>query len=286
MITLDSLTQEIGELPPLPDVVVKLLSASRNPDVSMRDMVDLIKLEPALTAKVLKLCNSSYYGLPRKINSLQEALVYIGTDTLVNFILAGSLSTFYRQAQDGYGLVAGDLWKHSVGCAIAAQRLACNESEEDRAEAFTAGLLHDIGKIVLNVYVAREYQDIIQIVNEKKVPFADAEREVLGFNHTEAGAAIGKLWNLPESLIEAIAFHQEPTRAEKYPKLVAQIHLANLLCVSFGIGLGSDGLAYTFHPSALDQVGMEVTDLHKVSLEIHDQFRKASEMVGLTAVAA
>ena len=112
MISLDELTSQIHDLPPMPDIAVKLPHASRDPEFSLREMVDLIKLDPGLTTKVLKLCNSSYYGLPRKINSIQEALVYIGTDTLVNFILAGCLSSYYQTAQEGYGLERGDLWRH------------------------------------------------------------------------------------------------------------------------------------------------------------------------------
>lgn len=287
MITLKELTRRINDIPPLPDIVVKLLSASRDPNVSMRDMVELIKLDPALTTKVLRLCNSSYYGLPRKINSLREALVYIGTDTLVNFILAGCLASFYQQAQDGYGLATGELWRHSVGCAIASQRLT-PENEEDavRAEAFTAGLLHDVGKIILNTYVRDKFAEIIGLVQKRRVPFEEAEREILGFSHTDAGAAMAKEWNLPEALVEAIAYHQDPTKSKNYSRLVAQVHLGNVLCISFGIGLGSDGLAYTFHPSAMAAVGLEVNDLYRMSLEIHEQFAKAEELIGLVPSSA
>lgn len=285
MLTLDALTQKIKDLPPMPDVVIKLLEASRDPNVALRDMVELIRIEPALTIKVLRLCNSSYYGLPRKINSLQEALVYIGTDTLVNFILAGSLSAFYRQAQEGYGLAAGELWRHSVGCAIASQRIAADEDEADRAEAFTAGLLHDVGKIVMNSYISAEFQEIRAIVMSQQISFEQAEREVLGFSHTDAGAEMARSWNLPSSLVEAIAFHQDPVRATEHKRLVSQVHLGNLVCVSFGIGLGNDGLAYTFHPVAMNEIGLEVADLYRMSLEVHEEFNKAQELVGLVAKA-
>jgi putative nucleotidyltransferase with HDIG domain len=283
MITLKELTRRINDIPPLPDIVVKLLTASRDPDVSMRDMVELIKLDPALTTKVLRLCNSSYYGLPRKINSLREALVYIGTDTLVNFILAGCLASFYQQAQDGYGLATGDLWRHSVGCAIAAQRLSPEDDDAQKAEAYTAGLLHDVGKIILNTYVREKFAEIIQIVDKKGISFEEAERKVLGFSHADAGAAMAKDWNLPDALVEAIAHHQNPTRAKDHPQIVSQVHLGNVLCISFGIGLGSDGLAYTFHPAAMAAVGLEVSDLYRLSLEIHDQFTKAEELIGLVS---
>lgn len=281
MIALKDLSRKIRDIPPLPDIVVKLLAASRDPEISMRDMVELIKVDPALTTKVLRLCNSSYYGLPRKINSIREALVYIGTDTLVNFILAGCLATFYQQSQDGYGLATGDLWRHSVGCAIAAQRLSGNGDDAHRAEAYTAGLLHDVGKIILNTYVRDKFAEIMKLVQTDRISFDEAERNVLGYSHTDAGAVMAKEWNLPEPLVEAIAFHQDPSKAKNYKRLVSQVHLANVLCISFGIGLGSDGLAYTFHPAALEAVGVEVVDLYKISLEVHDEFVKAEELIGL-----
>lgn len=283
MINLETIIKRVEDVPPLPDIVVKLLHASRDPNVSTREMVDLIKHDPALTLKVLRLCNSSYYGLPRKINSLQEALVYIGTDTLVNFVLAGCLSTFYQQAQAGYGLEKGELWRHSVGCAIASQRIAARSNEEGSAQAFTAGLIHDIGKIILNTYVGEEIQAIMELVNTKQIAFAEAEKQVLGFSHTEAGAQLARHWNLPDPLTEAIAFHQDPGKAGAYARLVSEVHLGNILCLSFGIGVGADGLAYTFHPKALETTGIEVSDLFKLSLDIHDDYKKAEELIGLAA---
>jgi putative nucleotidyltransferase with HDIG domain len=278
---LDSLIKQIEELPPLPDIVAKLLRLSRDPDVSTRELVDLIKHDPALTTKVLRLCNSSYYGLPRKINSIQESLVYIGTDTLVNFVLAGCLSTFYQQAQEGYGLEKGELWRHSVGCAIASSRIAAKDDPDAGGEAFTAGLLHDIGKIILNTFVGEEIEAILHKVENERLSFEHAERLVLGFSHTEAGARLAQHWNLPESLIDAIAHHQDPVNATVDKKLVAQVHLGNILCISFGIGVGNDGMAYTFHPMALNITGTQVSELYKMSLDIHDDYKKATELIGL-----
>lgn len=283
MIKLEMLVKKVEDLPPLPDIVVKLLHASRDPNVSTRDMVELIKHDPALTTKVLRLCNSSYYGLPRKINSIQEALVYIGTDTLVNFVLAGCLSSFYQQAQDGYGLEKGELWRHSVGCAIASQRIASQGAEEASGQAFTAGLIHDIGKIILNTYVGQEINSILKLVETDHLAFDEAERQVLGFSHSEAGAYLARHWNLPDPLIQAIAYHQNPEQCKTSSKLVSQVHLGNMLCLSFGIGVGTDGLAYTFHPRALQETGIDVADLFRLSLDIHDDYKKAEELIGLAS---
>jgi HD-like signal output (HDOD) protein len=280
---MDDLLKKVDDLPPLPDIVVRLLHASRDPEISTREMVELIKHDPALTFKVLRLCNSSYYGLPRKINSIQEALVYIGTDTLVNFILAGCLSSFYQQAQEGYGLERGELWRHSVGCAIASQCIAATTSEAYAAQAFTAGLLHDVGKIVLDCYVRNEFSAITDLVRHENVSFDEAERRVLGFAQVEAGAKLARHWNLPESLIDAIQFHPEPHKAKVDPTLVSHVHLGNVLCLSFGIGVGSDGLAYTFHPKALEQTGLKVADLYRLSIDVHDAYKKAQDLIGLAA---
>jgi putative nucleotidyltransferase with HDIG domain len=283
MIVMNDLLKQVEDLPPLPDIVVRLLHASRDPEISTREMVELIKHDPALTFKVLRLCNSSYYGLPRKINSIQEALVYIGTDTLVNFILAGCLSSFYQQAQEGYGLERGELWRHSVGCAIASRCIAAETSEAHSAQAFTAGLLHDIGKIVLDVYVREEFTAITTLVRQENIPFDEAERRILGFAHTEAGAHLARHWNLPDTLIDAIEFHQEPHKAKIDPLLVSQVHLGNILCLSFGIGVGTDGLAYTFHPKALETTNLKVADLYRLSIDVHDDYKKAQELIGLAA---
>ncbi len=283
MLLLKDLVRKVKDLPPLPDIVVKLLQASRDPDASVREMVELIKHDPALTTKVLRLCNSSYYGLPRKINSIQEALVYIGTDTLVNFILAGCLAAFYQQSQDGYGLESGDLWRHSVGCAIAAQLLSPADDDALKSEAFTAGLLHDVGKIILSSFVGDKMQEIMDIVKDEDIPFEKAERRILGFSHTEAGAQMAKMWNLPEPLIEAISLHQTPQAAVNHKRLVAQVHVANILCISFGIGIGTDGLAYSFDPSAMEELELNSDDLYAISVKVHDQFSRAEDMIGLIA---
>ncbi len=132
-----------------------------------------------------------------------------------------------QQAQGGYGLEKGELWRHSVGCAIASQRIAAQSSEDVSGQAFTAGLLHDIGKIILNAYVDKELPAILKLVESEQLSFCEAEKRVLGFSNTEAGTHVARHWNLPEPLIESIALHQDPTRAKIAPKLVAQVHLGN-----------------------------------------------------------
>lgn len=279
MISIEALKKLVQEIPPLPDLVLRLLEMCRDPEVPPRDIVEVIKLDPAITMKVLRLCNSPFYGLPRKVISLQEAMVYLGTDALVNFVLAGCLSSFYSQENEGYGLDAGELWRHAVGTAICSQQIAEKVNPELTSMAFTCGLLHDVGKIVLNSFVAEEFQKMLEMVEKEGVSFLEAEKQVLGYTHPMVGADIARNWNLPEEIVESIRYHHEPLKAKKYQELVSIIHVGNILCISFGIGVGSDGLAYVFHPAALELLKINVDDLYTLSVDVHDQFKNAQELL-------
>ncbi|NQU45160.1 HDOD domain-containing protein [bacterium] len=281
MISIEELKERVEEIPPLPDLVLRLLDMCRDPDIAPRDIVEVIKHDPALTMNVLRLCNSTFYGLPRKISSLQEAMVYIGTDALVNFVLAGHLSRYYRKRQDGYGLDEGMLWRNAVGTAICSQRVAEIADRSLSGSAFTCGLLHCIGKIILNAYVAEEFQKLLDLVERTGIPFVQAEREILGFTHAQIGAVVADHWGLPPEIVESIRYYNDPLRATTNQKLVAIVHVGSILCISFGIGVGSDGLAYIFHPGALNLLEIRVDDLFALSIEIHDQFKNAEEILSL-----
>lgn len=282
MISIEELKAKVDEIPPLPDVVLRLLDMCRDPDVAPRDIVEVIRHEPAITMKVLRLCNSTFYGLPRKITSLQEAMVYIGTDALVNFVLAGHLSPYYQKENKGYGLDPGQLWRHAVGTAICSQKVADATDPSLSGSAFTCGLLHCVGKIILNTFVAKEFMHLLELVERTGIPFADAERKIIGFSYSEVGAQVAEHWELPSEIIDTIRYHLDPLRADPdNQKMVCMVHVGNIMCVSFGIGVGSDGLAYAFRPAALKKLNITVDKLFGLSVEIHDQFKNAEELLSL-----
>jgi len=172
--------------------------------------------------------------------------------------------------------------RHSLNVADYARTLAAAlELEELAPVVERAGLLHDIGKIVLHAELRSHFDTIIERVRSDGSSFEEAEREVLGYNHADVGAVIARAWNLPVSLCEAIEFHHDPTRAEHCPRLCAQVHIANILCISLGIGLGNDGLRYAFHPKSLEATGLAISDLYPLTLKIHQQFAQAQALVGL-----
>ena len=281
MISIDELKKIVQEVPPLPDIALRLIRMCQDSSIAPREIVEVIKLDPAITIKVLRLCNSTFYGLPRRITSLQEALVYVGTDALVNFVLAGCLAAMYQKENRGYGLDEGQLWRHAIGCAICAQQVALKVERNLAGIAFTAGLLHDIGKIIMNSFVAEEFQVLLDLVDREGISFLDAERQVLGYTHAQAGAEIAEFWNLPDELVHAIRYHHEPLSAKNYQKTVGLTHIGNILCITLGIGIGSDGLASQFEEQVLESLGLTTENLFELSIPIHDQYKKAEDLLSI-----
>ena len=277
MIGMGDLRRQVNELPPLPDIAVKLLHMARDTSVAPRDFVEVIRYDAAITAKVLRLCNSAFYGLPRRVTSLQEAMVYLGVDALVNFVLAGCISGYFQEANRGYGLDPGELWKHSVGCAISSQLVAKRSLKDGSATPFTAGLLHDLGKIILNSFVAEDFRAALVLVQKYGLSFTEAEKKIVGFTHSEAGREVAEAWSLPEELVACIRYHHDPMAAQAHKELVACVHVGDILCLSLGIGVGIDGLAYEMSPGAIEMLHLRSEDLDQITIEFHEVFKETRE---------
>lgn len=277
MVTLDELIRRVRDLPPLPDLVLKLLAMCRDSNVAPRDIVGVIELDPALTLKVLRLCNSPFYGVPHKVTTVHSAVVYLGADAIVNYLLAGCLASFYGSENRGYSLAAGEAWRHALGTAVCAQLVGERCDAPLAPLAFTCGLLHDVGKTVLDTAVAAEKPHILAEVEKNGLTFLEAERAVLGFDHAQAGAALANLWNLPEETVESIRWHHDPLRAPHHVRLVCLVHVGNILCERIGIGLAVDGLTCRFQPPALEALHMTVEDILSFSTDADVRLKAAIE---------
>ncbi len=180
----DEIIARVGDIQPLPGTVVRLISVVNNPQSTVSDIVETIRYDQALTARMLRLCNSAYFGLSREVESLEDAMKYLGTLKLLQLVMAVHTNALLSRRQDGYGLEPGILWKQSVAVALASTLFAERTKPENLGLTFTAGLLHDIGKVLLNEYVAEEFTQIYQLVSQKQISFDQAEREVLGCSST------------------------------------------------------------------------------------------------------
>jgi putative nucleotidyltransferase with HDIG domain len=171
--------------------------------------------------------------------------------------------------QRGYGLVAGALWEHSVTVALACQFLGQHCAVAEPGVLFTAGLLHDLGKVVLNEYVAAEYTEIMERVQGQNASFLAAEQDVLGFTHAEIGARLAQNWNLPEPIVRCVRHHHDPDALDEPDVLVDLVHLSDSIGLLMGIGCGeADGLAYVVRPAVLERRALNLAALEKIGVDV------------------
>lgn len=253
--------KRVKDIPSLPQFVIETLSKLDDPKSSASDVGATLSLDEGLVVRVLRLANSAYYGLSRRIAAVSEAITFLGFKTVKSIVLAASVYKYMDSAFSGYSLDRGSLWKHSQSVAAIARFLAGRLKEVDPEEAYIAGMTHDIGKIVLNDYVRFGYSIILRLVEEERISFCEAERQVLGFDHAQVGGLVLEQWNLPEFYAVVAANHHTPwtVPAEKSEFQVAAdvVHIANSICIMLGAGIGGDGLQYTTSPESLIRLGME-----------------------------
>jgi putative nucleotidyltransferase with HDIG domain len=250
-------------------MVLQTLKKLDDPKSSAADVADRLSRDEGLVLRVLKLANSAYYGMPRRVSSVTEAISYLGYRTVKSIVLAASVFQHMDRPLTGYALDRGDLWHHSLAVAASARHIAGKipgRKTVDPEEAYIAGMLHDIGKIVLNDYIRFGYGLIVKIVEDQQRPFMEAEREVLGFDHAEVGAQLIEQWQLPQAFVSVARYHHEP---ESLPDeadpgeraLLDVVHVANVMTLMLGAGLGADGLQYPLSEAALERLSLGEPEL-------------------------
>ena len=198
-----------------------------NPRTSASRLGKVISTDQALTAKVLKIANSPFYGFPKKISTIDFAIIVLGFDALKEIIISISLVSSLQKRSDSY-LDARAFWDHSVSTGVVARRLARDLGYRVSGEVFVGALLHDMGISILHRYFNSEFRRIVDIAREMKLTFLEAEESVLGVTHAEVGGWLAARWNLPDHLIESLSFHHTPGNATINPDLVALVHCADV----------------------------------------------------------
>ncbi|MDG5815868.1 HDOD domain-containing protein [Chitinispirillales bacterium ANBcel5] len=229
------ITQSIIGLPTLPTVISKMLEMIDNPRTSATTLARLISTDQSLTAKILKLANSAYYGFSREISTVNMAIVVLGFNTVKEMGLWLSVFDVFKRASNSSGdFDAASFWEHSVACGVAARMIARTNQSRFAAEAFVAGLLHDIGKIILNQYFNAEFNQVLN--RAEQCSFEEAEKEVIGTTHGRIGAWLTEKWNLPSIISQTILHHHTPWNAGADKHFVAMVTLGDLICHLTSIG--------------------------------------------------
>ena len=218
-------------------------------------MAQILSADQSLSARVLRLANSAFYGLSRKVNDLQEAVVILGMRNIKNLALVAGTYPWMNRPLPGYCLGPRAMWTHAFGTAVGAQQVAKISGKVKEDVAFTAGLLHDIGKVAVSIWLENKVVAILNYAHREGLSFDEAERKILGYDHTQVGEHLAAAWNLPEDLVAAVRWHHSPDEAPGNPPLVDCVHLGNYLTMTMGYGLGGDGLLYRFSEASLTVSG-------------------------------
>lgn len=262
--------QLVKNLPTLPGMIDQISRAVDSKRFSMEDIGKLISRDQVLTAKILKLANSAFFGFSRKVGSLTQALVLLGFDVVKGLILTSSVFDLMKNK-------AGGLWEHSMGVATAASLIAQQIDLEDVEEVSLAALLHDLGKVVLRAHMPEDMIEINRLVEEQKKSVREAEREVLGFDHSHVGQWLAESWKLPENLTEPIRWHHQPADARKEPLFTAVVHFSDILVRGYGYGDGGDPWVPQLDRDALKR--LKLTS-EKLEIVVDDLCEKLAAMSG------
>ncbi len=258
----ESIIKRIDTLTPLSRVVNRILTVADDPQHSIADLADLVKRDLTLTANLLKLCNSAYYGFPVHVQSVDHAVKLLGARKTIELALVGSIGGNLVREPKGYQLKRGELWTVSVASAmLAGEWTDTHHPELDRYFIYTACLLKDIGKVVIESDIGRAMPKIERLVERRGYSFDEAETEVIGINHAELGALIAERWNFGPRLVYLIRHHHLDTPDARRDVETGLVYLADTIARMARAGIGADGLAYRVYGDIFGQLGVSEADL-------------------------
>jgi putative nucleotidyltransferase with HDIG domain len=269
--SLQRILRDIEQLKPLPTNVLRVMRALNNPDVSASTVADLISLDQALTANILRLANSAFMGYTAPSASVHQAVVRIGFQRVRTLVLGAGASQAMRDDLAGYEIKSADLWQHALVAASIARYLAAAVGNINMEDAYISGLLHDIGKVVLDQYVRVDYQAIKELMQPAQLPLWQVEKQQLGMDHGAVGGLMTERWLFPVNLVEAIRYHHAPaiatTRCQPHAAIV---NIANALATRPQTGLASLNDLSPLDPEALRILNLDETQLADLQAAMPD----------------
>ncbi len=261
IVTIDQIVEKTSDLPTIPQAAIWVMRETQSSSASAASVARILTTDQALSAKVLRLANSAYYGLPRKISDLGEAVVVLGMKSVKNLALMAGTYPWMQRPLTGYALGPHEMWRHAFGTAVASQLVARVSHRAPEDIAFTSGLLHDLGKVALSVWVENKMGAIVLYAGREDISFDEAERRVLGYDHAQVGFKLAQNWNLPEEICSAALHHHRPALASVSAEIVDCVHVGDYMCSVMGFGLGGDSAHYRFDETSLARLGLESKDV-------------------------
>lgn len=269
--------EQIENLPTLPEVANRLLRIINDPTTTAVDVANLISRDLSLTSKVLRLANSAFYGIPRTVTTVQNAVVILGLKVINTMVFSITVVKMFPGDGRNEMFSRKKFWAHSLACAVLSRQLALRMRKFtlfDPEECFCAGLIHDIGRIVLDQYFHENFLKAIQKGMEERISLTQAENEVFGFNHTDVGDWLTSRWELPQDIRVPIVFHHSPGKTEYAREITTLVHLADGLCYDVGFGLPGLEVKPALDSALIAQLGFTQEDLEAVKAGAHEEIEK------------
>lgn len=257
----EEIENSISRILPIPQVALRVLRMINEEASDFKNIASEIRKDQVISAKALQLCNSAFFSGKRKIDSLDDVLIILGSDLIVRSVIQVAIEGFYGQSGLGYALCKGGIYLHSVGVAIISEKLAETTGKLHPGVAYTAGLLHDIGTVVLDRYVASSYPFFYRSMQIKGRDILETEREMFKTDHTEIGTKLAEMWSLPETLAEVISCHHTPEKAVLSPDLSHIVYLAVFLMSRFHTGYQNERIDTENFEERMGKIGLSVSSL-------------------------
>jgi putative nucleotidyltransferase with HDIG domain len=271
----------VKDIPTLPAIYEKLFDKLQDPDVSVPEIAEIITQDQALSSKILHLVNSALYGPGHNTMTISRAVVILGFRAVRGAAMASGVFDYFKGEESSEGIDMIKFWEHSIAVACICKVIAGDRRIDGKDEAFVAGLLHDVGKLIEKNYFTSDFDEICVLAEEKNLSWFDAEKKLFPIHHGTIGKTLFRSWKFSPTVVDAVQFHHKPGASSTAPQLTALVHLADYLAYQMGHGApGANGPA-GYDAAALASLGMTEGELFGYEERIRDEMERSLDILDL-----